>query len=253
MTVHARDALVAELVDARLHHRRLERDELPGTLEAAQALQLEVLEQLEAAGHQVSGWKLGLTSGQAHDMMGPGVRPFGYILADRTSPSGSVVERPAGATMFSEPELCLELGQPLRGEGLTREACMAAVRCVKAAFEINQSRIRMPGRNHLFVADGLSNWGMVLGNGKPPEVAPERPLVELWHNGQRIRTSEPDLRMDDAFTSLATLCAHLHRHGRGLAAGQHVITGAFFRQPIDGPGNFRATFAGLGEVSFVIR
>lgn len=241
--------LIDRLVGARLNGRRVDLEEYSGPLDEAQTLQVAVLSALEAKGEAVSGWKVGLTSGHAHDLMGTGVRPFGYILANRTVRSGARLDRMTGAPMFIEPELCLELGAPLSGAGLTPDDCRSAVRRVLAAFEINQSRVRMPGRNHLFVADGLANWGLALGSGVKVDEAPRLPMVELFRDGESIRSSEPGLRMDDPFASLATLCDRLSRYGRGIAAGQHVITGAFFRQPIDAPGEYRAVFSGLGEVS----
>lgn len=243
-----RGDLIDRLAKARLAGRIIDMDELEGQVDDAQALQVAVLDALEARGQTVSAWKLGLTSGHAYDLMGPGVRPFGPILSSRVIASGARFRPQAGAPMFIEPELCLELGSDLAGPMPSREACLAAVATVKCAFEINQSRVKMPGRNRLFVADGLANWGLVLGSGLARDGAPTSPLVEVFRDGEMIRASDPDIRMDDPFTSLATLCDRLHRYGRGLSAGQHVITGAFFRQPLDAPGEYRAVFEGLGDV-----
>ena len=246
----ARQDLVERLAEARLAGHIIDLDEIEGHVDDAQALQVAVLEALEARGHSVGAWKLGLTSGHAYDMMGPGVRPFGSILSCRVLQSGAHFRPQTRAPTFIEPELCLELGTDLAGPMPSRDACRAAVSAVKCAFEINQSRVRMPGRNRLFVADGLANWGLVLGGGLKPDKAPTRPVVEMLRNDEHIQSSDPDMRMDDPFTSLATLCDRLHRYGRGLSAGQHVITGAFFRQPLDVPGEYKAIFQGLGDVTF---
>lgn len=244
--------LVARLADARLASRLVEMDELATSLDEAQSLQVEVLKKLEAGGQTVSGWKVGLTSGGAYDMMGVGVRPFGYLLSRNTIRSGQRLARPDGVSLLIEPEVCLELGAPLSGADLTPEACRAAVASVKASFEVNQSRVKMPGRNHLFVADGLSNWGLVIGSGKRSDDAPFKPSVELFHDGTLVRASGADLVMDDPFLLLARLCKGLSRYGLRIDAGQHVITGAFCRHPLDVPGEYQAVFSGLGEMSFTL-
>jgi len=43
--------------------------------------QLDTLRLWERSGDSLAGWKVALTSGNARDLMGPGFRPFGYVLA----------------------------------------------------------------------------------------------------------------------------------------------------------------------------
>src|SRR5689334_14296576 len=79
-------------------------------LDDALALQLAVADRFAADGVAIGGWKIGMTSGRARDSLGPGVRPFGFVCADRLLASGAEVALGAVRTCEIEPELCLLLG-----------------------------------------------------------------------------------------------------------------------------------------------
>ena len=127
-----------------------------------QALQVQLLERWLNEGEALGGWKIGMTSGESRDALGPGIRPFGFVLASRMLPSGTDIPR---AQLFRggvENELCFIVDSPL-GENATAESAQAAVRRAAPGFEINQKRLP-PGCNAgVRVADNLSNWGIVAG------------------------------------------------------------------------------------------
>jgi 2-keto-4-pentenoate hydratase len=67
-------------------------------------------------------------------------------------------------------------------------------------------------------------------------------------------TAGVDLDIDDPFVSLSRLSNLLDRYGRGLEAGQPVITGKFAGPvPVEGPTSWTAKFSGIGEVSVRFR
>lgn len=221
-----------------------------GRLDDALVAQLGVLEQWLAAGETVGGWKVGLTSGPNRDLLGPGVRPFGFVRASRVRRSGARTALPANGACRIEPELCLTLRTDLAGPDVTAADARAAVSVVSAGFEINELRLPRSTSTPLQVADGLGQWGIVVGDGGP---APASDLVDttvdVWRDGEQVSSSTPGASMDDPFRSLALLCHVLARFDRGLVAGEHVITGAFAAHPVDGPGQWRARFNGIGDVA----
>src|ERR1700759_766525 len=83
----------------------------PSELDGGLAGQLAVLSRWEAAGESLSGWKIGLPSRGGRDSMGPGFRPFGYVLASRVLGSGARVA--AGSGFALEPEIGVTMGAPL--------------------------------------------------------------------------------------------------------------------------------------------
>src|SRR5258708_22179417 len=95
-------------------------------LRKALDLQLAVLERLLASGERLGGWKGGHTSGRRRGILGRDVRPVGYVLDVRIVRSGDALRHDRITSCFIEPELCVVLGAPLRGEdvdpGTARDA-----------------------------------------------------------------------------------------------------------------------------------
>lgn len=218
-------------------------------LHEALGLQLAVLDRLVAAGERLAGWKVGLTSGPRRDVMGKGFRPFGYLLHSRTVRTGAVLGHDRIRSCYLEPELCLVLGAPLRGDDIDPAAARSAVRAIVPAFELNERRLGAQADDSTSIADGLGNWGIVVGPEAPVRSDLTGSTVELWHDDTRVATRTPGDSMDDPFLSLSRLCAVLHRYGRGLEAGQYVITGSFCNHDVPGPGSWRADFSGIGDVA----
>ncbi|MCW3820092.1 hypothetical protein ONA91_37240 [Micromonospora sp. DR5-3] len=214
----------------------------------ALGLQLAVLDRLVAAGDRPAGWKVGLTSGPRRDVMGEGFRPFGYLLESRTLGSGDTVGHDRIRSGYLEPELCLVLGAPLRGD-IDPAAARSAVRAVAPAFELNERRLSAHADDPTTIADGLGNWGIVVGPEAPVPSTLTGTTVDLWQDDRKVATRTPGASMDDPFLSLSRLCALLHRYGRGLDAGQRVITGSFCNESVQGPGTWRAVFSTVGDVT----
>ena len=224
-------------------------DQIPSNLDQTLSLQLHVLQRFEAAGESLGGWKVGLTSGKARDRMGKDVRPFGYILRSRILQSGSPTPLDTILNCHIEPELCLIVGSPLHGDTVDQEQAKAAVRAVAPAFEINEVRVQPVQGNMPLVADGLAQWGIVVG----PEAQVRDRLVdttvEFSCDGRVVETKTPGTTMDDPYLSLSRLCRLLHKFGLGLEPGQPVITGSFCHYAVTQPGTYKANFSDIGEVS----
>ena len=223
--------------------------------EEALELQLAVADKFIAEGDEIGGWKVGLTSGTSRDLMGVGVRPFGYVLRSRVFRSGDEIPWRDVFRCAIEPELCLIMGSALHGK-VDRAQAKSAVRAVAAAFEINELRIGSsePERPAL-VADGLVNWGIVVGGEAAVEEFADGIsglAMELTRDEEivaRVIAGE-NLEIDDPFLSLSRLSNSLEGYGRGLEAGQPVITGKFAGPvPVEGPSLWKATFSGIGDVS----
>jgi 2-keto-4-pentenoate hydratase len=216
-------------------------------------LQLEVLDGLFAAGETVGGWKIGWTSRGARTGAGAaGDRPFGYILDKRVLTSGAAIDLASIPVCKLEPEIALILGESLSGADVTPEQARAAVRSVAPSFEVNSSRLR-PGMSlGVRVGNSLNNWGIVVGAHRPvSEIDLADLKVTLFGNGLPLDTgtSDPDV-LDDPFVSLAKVASYLHQFGRGLEAGQVLITGSLCAPTVAEAGTrYEAVFGALGSVS----
>jgi 2-keto-4-pentenoate hydratase len=218
-------------------------------LEEALAVQLRVLGRFADGGEKLGGWKVGLTSGNARDRMGKDFRPFGYVLQSRIFPSAATMPIAKIMNCAVEPELCLIIGSPLRGDSVDVAEARAAVRAVAPAFELNQRRAGPDAGQALLLADGLAQWGIVVGPEAPVRDRLVDTTVEFYRDGQLVETKTPGATMDDPYLSLSRLCRLLHKYGFGLEPGQPVITGSFCHHAVRQPGTYRAVFSGIGEVS----
>jgi 2-keto-4-pentenoate hydratase len=224
-------------------------DNVKFELDEALQLQLRVSDRFAENNEKIGGWKVGLTSGAARDRMGKDFRPFGYVLRSRILPSDALTQWAKILKCSVEPELCLIIGSPLRGDTVGVAEAKAAVRAVAPAFEINERRTRPEQGNAFLVADGLANWGIVVGPEAPVRDGLVDTTVEFFCDGQLIESKTPGATMDDPYLSLSRLCRLLHRYSRGLEPGQPVITGSFCNQVVKQPGRYHAVFSGIGEVS----
>lgn len=235
------------------------------SLDAALELQLRLLERLQGEGERLGGWKVGLTSGAALDRMGPGFRPFGFLLESRIFAAGDRIpggnagpDRGAGPDSV-EGEVCFRMGQALSGANVSaddvRHALSGEGSAVAAGLELN-ARERYPGSDPaLRIADNMTNWGIVVGEEISPPPADfdfDALEVRLEQDGVPVGSQLAHGHIDDHFLSLSRLVQQLARFGRGLEAGQRVITGAFSRTPIRGPTVVAAEFSGIGRVSVEI-
>jgi 2-keto-4-pentenoate hydratase len=213
-------------------------------------LQLAVLAAWEDEGHRVGGWKIGLTSRAAKDSMGDGVRPHGYVLTDRILDSGAKLAEPVPHCRL-EPEVGLTLATDLAGEDVTVEQARAAVASIHPAFEINSGRVPKGSSLAVRLGNALNNWGIVFGPAQPVDAVDLAGLtVELGNeHGTVAEGGSASANLDDPFLSLTRVCRALAHNGRGLSAGQRLITGSLTPAvPTDGARHFYADFGPLGRV-----
>jgi 2-keto-4-pentenoate hydratase len=210
-----------------------------------------VLAAWEAEGHALGGFKIGLTSRGARDSMGEGLRPHGYVLADRIVDSGTHLTETVPHCRL-EPEIAVTLGSDLAGDDVTVEQARAAVASVSPAFEINSGRVPKGSSLAVRLGNSLNNWGIVLGPSVPcgsvaladltVEIGNEHGPIEIGHSGPAT--------LDDPLLSLTRVCRSLAANGSGLRAGQRLITGSLTGAvPTDGAHRFYADFGPLGRVT----
>jgi 2-keto-4-pentenoate hydratase len=223
------------------------------TLDEAYRVQLGMLARTVAAGKQQAGWKIGLSAAAIRRLYQRDEPVFGYLLTRDGYPSGHRVACQGIANVAIEAELCMTLGETLRGPGVTRERALAAVASITPAFEIVSLRVNMAADLALGVADNVAQWGYVTSTAivpYPRDLVLGEVIATVLTNGNTVATLRGAEVIDDQLQSLAWLANQLAVYGVALEAGQQVITGSFNKPlPVKKGEHWEAHFSSLGSVS----
>jgi 2-oxopent-4-enoate hydratase len=225
----------------------------PGlTATDAYAVQAAWLDRKLAAGGQLAGRKVGLTSRAMQQQLGVDEPDFGFLLQGMLVPSGAALRRQALLQPRVEPEIAFWLSADLRGPGVTRDHVLAATRGVSAALEIVDSRI---ANWRIKLADTIADNGSsaravlsdrVIGL-TDVDLAAEP--VRLLRNGEQVGAGTGADVLGHPAEAVAWLANRLADFGSALAAGQVVLPGAMCASVFAEQGEtFRADFPHLGFV-----
>jgi len=231
----------------------------------AYEIQLINIRRRLAAGAQVRGHKVGLSSPVMQQMMGVDEPDYGHLL-DTMVLSQDV---PIAASRYCYPRIEVEigyvLGDSLPGEGCTEADVLAATEYVVPSLELIDSRIT-DWRIRLAdtIADNASSAGVILGEARrtPAELAAagidlaniEAVLYSSsgssgagWTEVARGNTSAV---LGNPTTAVAWLAGKVASFGVKLEAGHLILPGSCTRAIDARPGDiFRAEFTGLGPVT----
>ena len=219
------------------------------------ALQLAVLESLLDDGAELGGWKIGWTSRGARDKMGVGFRPFGYVLANRVLATGAEIDLAPFDDCFLEVEIGVVMGSDLSGPDVSLDEARAAVAAVVPAFEIGTRALPTGSSDGIRLGNGLNNWGIVFGEHRPTDLSLDDLHVSMSCDGNEIGAGGTGQDViDDPYLSITRVCNTLHRFGRGLRAGETLITGSVLPGvKVEQPGVWVGDFGALGTVTATFR
>ncbi|MFB6633743.1 2-keto-4-pentenoate hydratase [Streptomyces sp. NPDC056362] len=220
--------------------------------EDAYEIQLLNIRHRLAAGAEVHGHKVGLSSPVMQRMMGVDEPDYGHLLHDmELRPDVPVV-----AARFCRPRVEVEvgfvLGADLPGEGCTPEDVLAATERVVPALELIDSRIR-DWRITIAdtIADNASSAGYVIGEGRDPRELDLKAIdARLSSGGALLAEGRSDAVLGDPARSVAWLARTVACFGVPLRKGHVVLPGSCTRAVDVAAGStFTAGFDGLGSVS----
>lgn len=232
------------------------------SMEDAYAVQDAFVGAKLAAGGCVKGWKIGLTSRAMQMALGIDIPDSGVLFEDMFFDSGSTVPKGRFIEPRIEAEIAFILRDDLSGKDVTRADVLAATAYVAPALEILDTRILRKDpetgvARKVFdtIADNAANAGIVLGNERH---APE--YFDLGWVGAIVSRNDTVEEtglgagvLNDPVMGMVWLVHRLAEYGRGLRAGDVVLSGSFIR-PIEAPAgsHFVADYADFGrvEISF---
>ncbi|MDO9378831.1 MAG: fumarylacetoacetate hydrolase family protein [Nocardioidaceae bacterium] len=223
-------------------------------VDAAYAVQQQVVADRLASGANVVGRKIGLTSPAVQAQLGVDQPDFGVLLNDMdvSADAGAV---PTGRLLQPkvEAEVAFVLARDLVDGDLGPEQVRAAVDYAVPALEIVDSRVA--GWDITFgdtVADNASGGLYVLGTERRTldDFAPVEVQMEMTVNDQNVSSGNGAACLGDPLNALAWLAATARDHGQPLLAGQVVLSGALGPMaPVVAGDTVTATITGLGTVS----
>jgi len=230
-------------------------DLVPGGLSLADAHAIcegNIQRRLDAGETHV-GYKVGFTNIPVRDKMGLPDSTYGYLLSTMIVDSGGRLEMSELIAPKIECEICFKLSGDLAGKRLTIEDVLKATAGVSASFEICDARIRdwkCPYAD--FFADNGFSARVVLPDRWLPadEVDLLGEIVVLTQDGKQIAEGKGEMAMDHPANAVVWLAGKLADRGKGLKAGQIVMTGTLTPiLSIEKGSTYVATFSSLGKVS----
>jgi 2-keto-4-pentenoate hydratase len=211
------------------------------------------IEKRVKAGEKMAGFKIGFTNLAVREKMGLPDSTYGYLMDSMLLKSGVKVAMSGLIAPKIECEICFKLKQGLKGKGLSAEQVLAATEAVCASFEICDARIKdwKCPYNDFFADNGFS--ARVVLSGKWVPVAGFDFLNEkvvLTQDGKELAQGTGALAMGHPAKAVAWLAGSLAARGKGLEAGQIVMTGTLTPiLPIEKGATYVAKFSTLGEVT----
>lgn len=230
-------------------------DLVPGGLSLADAHTIceTIIGRRLEAGEKLAGFKVGFTNIPVREKMGLPDSTYGYELESMVLANGGELAMRELIAPKIECEICFRLGQDLSGKGLTVEQVMAATDAVCASFEICDARIKdwkCPYPD-FFADNGFSARVVLSGRWVPVgKVDLLEETVVLTQDGAKLAEGKGAMAMGHPANAVSWLAGKLADRGKGLKAGQIVMTGTLTPiLPIAQGSTYVARFSTLGDVT----
>jgi 2-keto-4-pentenoate hydratase len=208
------------------------------------------------AGDRIAGFKVGLTNIAAREKMGMPDSFYGYLLESMVLESGARLKREDMIEPRLECEICFRLKRDLRGENLSVDDIMDATEAVCASFEVCDARIANWACAYPdFIADNGMSCSVVLGGEWHPPADIDLPneRAVLTCNDEKVAEGTGELSMGHPARAVAWLAGKLAERGKGLQAGQIVMTGTLTGMtPMEKGAQYKVAFSNLGEVTLSV-
>jgi 2-oxo-3-hexenedioate decarboxylase len=243
---------LAGMRQARAAGKGLSVDHPEMDLDAAYAVQEAGVRLLVADGERPIGFKLGLTSRAKQAQMGVAEPLYGELTDAMLLDVGEPLVAADHIQPRVEPEIAFLVGTDLAGERVGTTQVLAATAAVAPAIEVIDSRyagysFTLPD----VIADNASAARLVLGGVRRTADGIDLRLLGcvLERNGRVVSTAAGAASLGHPAAAVAWLVRALARCGRGLAAGDVVLSGALTEALPVAPGD--VVVARLGRLGTV--
>ena len=224
------------------------------TFEDAYRIRRKLVDKLISEGAKPRGHKIGFTSEAMQKMYGMSGPDFGILLDNMIVNAGQTVQVSHMSDTRAEPEIAFELGQDLKGPGITIEQALAASVRIWAAVEIIDSRV---GAMRAKANDSLDDnagagWVVIAERSYDPKAVEVDQLeIEMTVEGHSQKAPSTEVMGHPAapLAWLANKLPELNGLGGSLKKGDIVITGAPVRSvAVKAGSKLSANFGPLGSI-----
>ena len=223
------------------------------TLENAYQISQQLLQRRLAAGENIIGKKIGVTSKAVQNMLNVHQPDFGF-LTDRMRYSD---EMPISETLIqpkAEGEIAFVLKRDIEGPGITTAQLLAATEAVMPCFEVVDSRIENWRINiEDTVADNASCGFLVVNEAaavKPQAVDLVTCGMVVSKNGKTISTGVGAAALGSPVNCVVWLANTLGQFGIALKAGEIILSGSLVPlEPVQAGDEMTVRVGGMGDCS----
>jgi 2-oxo-hept-3-ene-1,7-dioate hydratase len=218
--------------------RLLSLDFPDATMDDAYRVQTALVARMAAAGRKPRGWKIGLTSKAMQAALNIDVPDSGVLFDDMFFAPGATIAPGRFIQPRIEAEIAFIMKAPLHGPVDSIDQVIAATDSICPAIEILDTRIERvnaaTGKARTIfdtIADNAANAGIVLGERRlAPQAVDMRWIGAIVsRNGEVEETGLGAGVLDHPAMGIVWLANRLHQYGRGIAAGEVVLSGSFVR------------------------
>lgn len=226
-------------------------------VDAAYAVQEQIILSRIAGGAKPIGRKIGLTSAAVQRQVGVDQPDFGVLLDDMLFFSGSEIDTATLLQPKAEAEIAFVLADDIDDLADIAGDVGRFVEYACAALEIVDSRVQdWDVAITDTVADNASSGVFVLADDRHrlDDVVPREVTMQMTINAQQVSTGDGTACLGDPLEALRWLAATSIRIGAPLRAGEVVLSGALGPlAPIVQGDTLTATLSSLGSVTTTFR
>jgi len=224
------------------------------SIEDAYLVSKQFLARRIAAGEQLIGKKIGVTSDAVQSMLNVHQPDFGFLTDKMQYENGD--KMPIGTELIqprAEGEIAFFLNADLVGPGVTNEDVLNATEYVVPCFEIVDSRIQdWKIKIEDTVADNASCGLFLLGEGaiNPRDVNLETCQMTVWKNGEQLSQGLGSAALGSPLNCVSWLANTLASFDIALKAGEIVLSGSLVPlEPVVPGDEMRLEIEGIGSAS----
>ena len=228
-------------------------------MDDAYAIQSAWVQQKVAAGDEVIGYKIGLTSRVMQRAMNIDTPDFGVLLKSMYFANRGAIAHADFTDPRIEVELAFVLKKRLIGENLSIEDVLDATDYVVPALELIAARSYRTDPDTGYtrtvmdtIADNAANAGIIVGDQhfRPDEIDMRWSGAILYRNDIIEETGLSAAVLGHPANGICWIAKRFAPHGIALEPGQILLSGSFTAPVIVRPGDqIRADYGPLGEIS----